>query len=91
MTTRAQVPTPWARERDALRGFLRDQGVGTQVYYPVPLHLQPCFQRWGGRAGDCPEAERAAGAVLALPLFPELTEEMQQVVVSKVVEFYQKR
>lgn len=80
-----------ARERDALRSFLRDQGVGTQVYYPVPLHLQPCFQRWGGRAGDCPEAERAAGAVLALPMFPELSEEMQQVVVSKVVEFYRKR
>lgn len=79
-----------ARERDALRGFLRDVGVGTQVYYPVPLHLQPCFQRWGGRAGDCPEAERAAEEVLALPLFPELTEEMQQYVVSKVAGFYHK-
>jgi dTDP-4-amino-4,6-dideoxygalactose transaminase len=79
-----------ARNRDALRGFLRDVGVETQVYYPVPLHLQPCFQRWGGRAGDCPEAERAAGGVLALPMFPELTEEMQQYVVNKVAGFYRK-
>ncbi len=79
-----------ARDRDAWQTFLREEGVGTEVYYPVPLHLQPCFQRWGGRAGDCPEAERAAHEVLALPMFPELTEEMQQVVVNKVVEFYRK-
>ncbi|MFQ5663079.1 MAG: DegT/DnrJ/EryC1/StrS family aminotransferase [Terriglobia bacterium] len=77
-----------ARQRDALRRFLREAGVGTEVYYPVPLHLQGCFRFWGGRVGDCPEAERAAGEVLALPLYPELTPEMQQYVVGKVAEFY---
>ncbi|MBI4467237.1 MAG: DegT/DnrJ/EryC1/StrS family aminotransferase, partial [Acidobacteria bacterium] len=62
----------------------------TENYYPVALHLQGCFRSWGGRGGDSPEAERATREVLALPLYPELTEEMQQYVVGKIGEFYRR-
>lgn len=79
-----------ATRRDDLHHYLREEGVGTEVYYPVPLHLQGCFHFWGGRAGDCPEAERAAAEVLALPIYPELTVEMQEYVVGKVAEFYRR-
>ena len=79
-----------ARDRDPLRRFLAEEGVGTEVYYPLPLHLQACFRSWGGRPGDCPEAERAATDVLALPLYPELAPEKQQYVVGKVAEFYRR-
>lgn len=79
-----------ARERDALRRFLSEEGVGTDVYYPKPLHLQGCFQAWSGRAGDFPEAERAAAEVLALPMYPELTAEMQEYVAAKIAEFYRR-
>ncbi len=80
-----------ARNRDALKKFLAEEGVGTEVYYPLPLHLQSCFHAWGGREGDFPEAERAAREVLALPLYPELTPEQQRYVTAKVREFYQRR
>jgi len=76
----------WAR--DSLKEFLAKEGVETEIYYPIPLHLQPCFRHWGYKAGDFPEAERAAAEVLALPLYPGLTEEMQRYVVSKLREFY---
>jgi dTDP-4-amino-4,6-dideoxygalactose transaminase len=79
-----------ARDRDSLAAFLGQEGVGTEVYYPVPLHLQHCFQGWGGSPGDYPEAERAASAVLALPLYPELPPESQQYVADKVAEFYRR-
>ncbi|HXE75825.1 MAG TPA: DegT/DnrJ/EryC1/StrS family aminotransferase [Candidatus Xenobia bacterium] len=79
-----------ARERDALRKYLADEGVGTEVYYPLPLHLQSCFHAWGGREGDFPEAERAAREVLALPLYPELAPDQQSYVVSKVSAFYRR-
>jgi len=76
----------WAR--DSLKEFLAKEGVETEIYYPIPLHLQPCFRHWGYKAGDFLEAERAASEVLALPLYPGLTEEMQGYVVSKLREFY---
>lgn len=74
--------------RDALRAFLADAGVGTEVYYPLPLHLQPCFARLGHRTGAFPVAERLSRESLALPIFPELREEEQAHVVEQVRRFY---
>ena len=75
-------------DRDRLQAFLRERGVGTEVYYPVPLHLQECFRDFGYRNGDFPQAEDAARKSLALPVYPELSEAQQQYVVSQVREFY---
>jgi dTDP-4-amino-4,6-dideoxygalactose transaminase len=77
-----------AVRRDELRIFLNNRKIGTEIYYPIPLHLQPCFAYLGYNAGDLPESERAAGDVLALPMFPELTESEQQYVVDSIAEFY---
>lgn len=74
--------------RDELRAFLATQGVGTEVYYPVPLHLQQCFAYLGNQAGDFPQSERAAAETLALPVFPEVTAAQIQYVVDKISEFH---
>jgi dTDP-4-amino-4,6-dideoxygalactose transaminase len=74
--------------RDELRAFLTERKIGTEVYYPLPLHLQPCFNYLGYEEGSLPESERAAREVIALPMFPELTEAEQKWVVENVAEFY---
>ena len=74
--------------RDELRAFLASRRIGTQVYYPLPLHLQKCFSYLGYREGDLPECERASREVLALPMFPELTDDEQRYVVEVIAEFY---
>lgn len=76
--------------RDALRQFLAEAKIGSEIYYPLGLHQQACFADLDCLPGSLPETERAAGEVLALPIFPELTEAEQQAVVSRIVEFFRK-
>jgi dTDP-4-amino-4,6-dideoxygalactose transaminase len=77
-----------ADRRDELQAHLKAKGVGTSIYYPLPLHLQPCFAYLGYQPGSCPEAERASREVLSLPVYPELTREQLDEVVGRVREFY---
>jgi len=76
------------KRRDELQAHLKKQDIGTSVYYPLPLHLQPCFEYLGYKEGAFPEAERAANEVLSLPIYPELTRGQLDEVVSAIRAFY---
>jgi dTDP-4-amino-4,6-dideoxygalactose transaminase len=76
------------RERDRLREHLTAAGVGSAVYYPLPLHLQPCFQYLGYREGDFPEAERASREVLSIPVYPELAADERERVAEAIEQFF---
>jgi dTDP-4-amino-4,6-dideoxygalactose transaminase len=77
-----------ARRRDELREHLTGRGIGNGIYYPLPLHLQPCFSDLGYRRGDFPEAERAAAEVLSLPMYPELALGEMERIGAAIAEFY---
>ena len=79
-----------AERRDELKGFLAENGIQSEIYYPLPLHLQKCFAHLGYKQGDFPQAELAASQVLALPLYPELKSEQQETVVDRIHAFYRR-
>jgi len=79
----------YAKDRDKLQKHLKLNGIGTNIYYPLCLHLQECFKYLGYKEGDFPIAEEASEHVLALPMYPELTGGKQEYIVSKINEFYQ--
>ena len=74
--------------RDGLRTHLTDARIGSAIYYPKALHLQPCFEKLGYKEGAFPHAEQASTEVLSLPVFPELTEDQQTFVVDTIQAFY---
>ncbi|MFQ5903996.1 MAG: DegT/DnrJ/EryC1/StrS family aminotransferase [Candidatus Binatia bacterium] len=78
------------QQRDDLRRYLGEHGIQTGVYYPHPLHLQPCFAHLGHRKGDFPNSELVASQVLALPMYPELTPEQQETVAQRITDFYRR-
>lgn len=75
-------------QRDGLKSFLAERGIGTEIYYPLPLHLQNCFKELGYKEGDLPESELASKEVLAIPVYPELGEEEIDCIVEQVKSFY---
>ena len=76
------------KDRDNLRNYLQQKGIATEIYYPVPFHLQECFRPLGYHEGDFPEAERAAKETLAIPIYPGLTSEQQNYIVETIKEYY---
>ena len=76
------------KKRDELQTFLDVQGISSGVYYPIPFHMQECFKFLGGKKGDFPVSEAAANEVLALPVYPGLTTDMQERVVEKIKLFH---
>lgn len=74
--------------RDELRKYLGESGIGTEIYYPVPLHLQQCFSDLGYKSGDFPVSESAANETLAIPVYPELSREQQDYVVGRIASYY---
>lgn len=79
-----------AEKRDELNAYLKENGIGTCIYYPIPLHLQNCFRYLGYREGDFPVAEKLCKSVLALPIYPEITEDEVSFVCDTIKEFYKK-
>jgi dTDP-4-amino-4,6-dideoxygalactose transaminase len=79
-----------AKKRDALQAYLRERSVGTEVYYPLPLHLQDCFAHLGHKLGDFPESEKAAQESLALPVFPELSDAQAEYVVDSTTSYFRR-
>ena len=77
-----------AERRDELKNFLQESGIGSMIYYPVPMHLQPLYSELGYGEGSLPEAERASREVLSLPMFPELSEGQQDRVAAAIADFY---
>jgi dTDP-4-amino-4,6-dideoxygalactose transaminase len=77
-----------AKRRDHLQSYMKERGIGTEVYYPLPLHLQPCFSALGLSRGDLPVSELASAEALALPIYPELGEAAQEYIVSTISDFY---
>ncbi len=75
--------------RDKLRQFLKENDIGAEIYYPLPLHLQECFADLGYKQGDLPEAEKASHQVISIPIYPELTTSQQEYIIQKILEFYQ--
>ena len=73
-----------AERRDELKQFLAGRGIQSEIYYPLPLHLQPCFAELGYKEKSFPESELAARQILALPLYPELTAAQQELVVEQI-------
>jgi dTDP-4-amino-4,6-dideoxygalactose transaminase len=76
------------KHRDELQEYLSNKGIGTAIYYPLPLHLQECYKDLGYREGDLPEAEKASKEVIALPMWPELTNEEVNYIVESIREFF---